>query len=116
MKKILLVLLLMMMSASCSNSEKEDAFIAAATGFYTLDADPTKVITVNNDGDIYLGGVKIYDLEEVKTDNTAIYEDEIMKDYYGFSVTSTKLEKSKTSYTKEKNVVFTDLENYATKK
>ena len=115
MKKILLILLLAL-TAACSNSKKEDAFIAAAKGNYSLDATPATEVMVNNEGDIYVGGVKIYDLEEVKTDNTAIYEHETIKDYYAFSITSTKLEKSKTSYSKEKDVLFTDLEDFATKK
>lgn len=115
MKKILLVLLLVM-SASCSNSEEEDAFIAAAKGYYTLDGVTPTEVTVNNDGDIYVGGVKTYDFDEGVTDTRAIYEDEIIKDYYGFSINGTKLSKTKISYLTEKSVVFIDLEVFATKK
>ena len=115
MKKILLILFLVM-GTSCSSTEtkKEDAFIAAAKGVYTLDAR-TEVIVKNN-GDIYVAGVKTYDLGEVKTETTAVYKHEIVKDYYGFSINGTKLSKTKTSYTTEKSVLFNDLEDYATKK
>ena len=116
MKKILLVLLLMM-GASCSNSKKDEAFLNAVRGFYTLDNESTTTeVIVNAEGDIYVGGVKVYDLEEVKTDTTAIYEHEIIKDYYGFSINGTKLSKTKMSYLTEKSVIFNDLEDFATKK
>ncbi len=115
MKKILLVLLLTV-SAGCSDYKKDEAFLTAAKGFYSLDATPAIEVIVNAEGDVYVDGVKIYDLEEVKTDTTAIYEHEIVKDYYGFSINGTKLSKTKTSYTTEKSVLFNDLEDYATKK
>jgi len=115
MKKILLLLFLGL-SASCSTSEKEDAFIAAAKGIYTLDSDSTTEVIVNNDGDIYIGSIKTYDFDEGVTDTTAIYEHEIIKKYYGFSINGTILAKTKTIYSTENSVQFTDLDDFATKK
>ncbi len=111
----ILLLLLLVTSVSCSNS-KEDTFIASAKGYYSLESDPTKEVLVNNEGDIYIGGIKTYDFEKIETDTRAIYEHEIIKDYYGFSITGTKLAKTKTSYSTEKSVLFNDLEDFATKK
>ena len=115
MKKILLILFLVM-GTSCSSTEtkKEDAFIAAAKGVYTLDARTEAI--VKNDGDIYVAGVKTYDLDEVKTETTAVYKHEIEKKYYGFSIDGTNLKKTATSYTRGKDVLFTDLVDFATKK